>query len=238
MAAPEKRFTATTLRVERRDAGDGKPAEPEIVGHAAVYDQWTTLYEGRYWTWREIIRPGAFTNALREGQDVRALWNHDPNFILGRTKSGTLTLTDDPPRGLLSRTRPPGTQTVNDLVLVPIDRRDVDGMSFAFGIRAGDGKVTRTENADGTIVVVTAGERVTLRYEGERLIEEREVLDADLYDVSPVVYPAYGGTDVDLRSITGAAERAKSMDVPHARRSAAAMKRHAHARLRLALAAD
>jgi HK97 family phage prohead protease len=215
----ERRVSPATLRVERRAEGDGDgPGAPpaRIVGHASVFDQWTTLYEGRYWTWREVVRPGAFANAIKEGQDVRCLFNHDSNFILGRTRSGTCRISEDA-RGLLSDTTPPDTQTVRDLVLTPIERGDVDGMSFAFSVRKADA-VTKTEDKDGTVRIDSGGERVTLRYEGERLVEEREVLDADLYDVSPVVYPAYSGTDVALRALGPDVERrAREMDVPHAR---------------------
>lgn len=216
MANPERRIRLEKVRVERRAAaGQAGGDVAEIVGHAAVYDEWTTLYEGSYWVWREVVRPGAFDRALREKQDVRCLFNHDPNFILGRTKSGTTTLSSDK-TGLFTRTVAADSQTVRDLVLTPIEREDVDGMSFAFCTRA-SGDTVQTKGKDGVITIEDGGQRITLRYEGDKLIEEREVLDADLFDVSPVVYPAYTGTDVSLRSIVGAEDRAKEMDRPHKR---------------------
>lgn len=229
--SPEKRVRPATVRVERRAAEGGAAGEPAIVGHAAVFDVWTTLYDGKYFRWRELIRPGAFKNAIAEKQDVRALFNHDSNFILGRTKSGTLTLEEDKV-GLLTRTSPPDTQTVRDMVLTPMERGDVDGMSFAFSVRDGDTK-TVTDNKDGSRVTETAGQRVTQRYEGDCYVEEREILDADLFDVSPVVYPAYDGTDVAFRSVAGVEARAKEMDRPHPKRDGRRLRRAA-ARLRLA----
>lgn len=194
-AGVERRVIAAEgLRVERRAEG----ATPLIVGHASVFDKWTTLYEGRYYVWREIVRPGAYRNALAEGQDVRALFNHDANFLLGRTRSGTLRLAEDA-TGLLSETDPPDTQLVRDLVLAPIGRGDLSGMSFAFMVRRGDQVVT-TE-ADGVTVINSGGQRVTIREEGERTIEERELLDLNLFDVSPVTYPQYEQTDVALRAL-------------------------------------
>lgn len=164
------------LRVERR--ADGKA--PMIVGHASVFNEWTTLYRGKDYEVREIVRPGAFKNALAEGQDVRALFNHDANFILGRSTSGTLRMVEDS-AGLLCEIDPPDTQAARDL-LVSIERGDVSGMSFAFTIRAGgDRRISRTEN--------------------DIEIYERELTDLDLYDVSPVVYPAYPGTDLGMRSL-------------------------------------
>src|SRR5947209_7541891 len=65
-----------------------------LEGYAAVFN---SDYEVRFdnYVFREVIKPGAFTRALKEKQDVRALVNHDDNQVLGRTKSGTLELSQD-----------------------------------------------------------------------------------------------------------------------------------------------
>ncbi len=235
LSGGERRVSLATLSVVRRaakakpaddeaDPGEAEPdADPDdagpplkIVGHASVFNRWATLVDDRHFRWREVIRPGAFKNAIKERQDVRALFNHDPNFVLGRTKSGTLVLSEDA-RGLLSETIPPDTQTVRDLVIAPMERGDVDGMSFAFSIRRA-ATVTITERDDGSVVTDSGGERITQRFEGDRLIEDREVLDADLYDVSPVTYPAYDGTSVALRATGSDIERrARAEDRPHRR---------------------
>jgi uncharacterized protein len=211
----ERRFSATaSLRVERRAADDGT-ANASIVGHASVFNEWTTLYEGRYWTWREIVRPGAFARAIRDKHDVRSLLNHDPSYLLGRTTAGTLLLAEDD-TGLATVTFPADTPTNRDRVLIPIDRRELTGMSFAFALPR---RVERTvtEMPDGTVTIETPHERTTLRYENDRLIEEREILDLDLYDVSPVTYPAYEGTDVALRSRPNLEALIEERDRPHRR---------------------
>ncbi len=209
---PERR-AHIGARPEIREATDGTPST--LVGHASVFDQWTTLYEGRYWVWREIVRPGAYANAIRDKQDVRALFNHDPNLVLGRTASGTLDLEEDN-AGLMTRTVLPDTQTIRDLVVAPIRRGDVTGMSFAFSVRKG-GTQTRTENPDGSIVLENGGERVTIRREGDVEYEDRELLDLDIFDISPVTYPAYEGTDVAARSrmVPDMERRIAERDVPH-----------------------
>lgn len=192
---PERRVVvADGLHVEDRAGGDGRINR--IVGHASVFDRWTTLYESPAYLWREVVRPGAYARAIRELQDVRSLWNHDANFVLGRTLSGTLSLVEDG-TGLLTDTEPPDTQTIRDLVLTPIRRGDVSGMSFAFIPRPGP---ERVERAEGKTVITTPGDRRTIRVEGVRTVEERELLDLDLLDVSPVTYPAYEQTDVALRA--------------------------------------
>lgn len=192
-----ERRTGGKVRVEVREKEDGTKAQ-RIVGHAAVFNEWCTLYSDDYGEMRERVNPSAFARAIREKQDVRALFNHDSNIVLGRTTAGTLTLSADRD-GLVAVIDPPTTQTVRDLVLTPIDRGDVSGMSFAFdAVRAATR--SETENDDGSTTFDRGGDRLTVRYEGKRQIIERELVDVDLFDVSPVTYPAYEGTDCSLRN--------------------------------------
>lgn len=193
MILPNKRlaFRETGLRIETR--AEGEP--PRIVGHAAVFNEWTTLYEGRSYRIRERLVPGCFDNALAEKQDVRCLLNHDANYVLGRTRSGTLELSVDE-RGLLSSTNPPETQLVRDMVLSPIGRGDMSGMSFGFDTRKGGFRTSEYEADDGLI-----------NY-------DLELLDLDLFDVSVVVYPAYEGTDVGLRSNESLDDFLKTFGLP------------------------
>src|SRR5690606_29136668 len=104
--------------------------KPVISGHAAVFD---TLSEPM-WGFREKIAPGAFDDVLED--DVRALFNHDPNFILGRTRSGTLKIAVDM-RGLQYEIDPPDTQPARDLI-VSMERGDVSQSSFAFIVAEDD----------------------------------------------------------------------------------------------------
>ena len=111
-------------RVEYRGEGDYK--KPYIVGHAAVFDSLSEDLGG----FRERIERGAFDDVL--DNDVRALFNHDPNHILARTKSGTLKLGLNE-RGLHYDIDPPDTATGRDL-LVSIERGDVSQSSFGFTV--------------------------------------------------------------------------------------------------------
>lgn len=138
--------------------------ERKIVGYAAVFNQESLDIGG----FREIILPGAFKAAL-EKSDVRALWNHDPNIILGRTASGTLKLFEDD-KGLQVEIDPPSWA---DPYLESIRRGDVSEMSMAF-------VVAKDEWADNKKL---------------RKIIEFETI----YDVSPVTYPAYPQTSVAVR---------------------------------------
>jgi hypothetical protein len=136
-----------------------------INGHAAVFN-----VEADLGYFRELVVPGAFRDAVEQRQDVRALWNHNADLVLGRTKNGTLTLAEDA-RGLRVAFTPPDTQAGRDAVTL-IDRGDVSGMSFAF-------------------VVV---EDEWLDAAGVKPL--RRLLRVKLLDVSPTAFPAYESTDV------------------------------------------
>lgn len=165
-----------TTKVEVRAAKEGPGT---IVGHAAVYfvpgDEGT-----RYLLWDDVeerVVRGAFDRALRERQDVRALLNHSPDHVLGRTAAGTLRLSLDE-RGLVYEADAPDTQAGRDTVAL-VKRGDVTGSSFGF--RVVKDTVTR-ETRNGQTYYI------------------RTIEDVDLYDVSPVTFPAYEGTDAGARS--------------------------------------
>ena len=156
--------------LEVRQDGD---APPVIRGHAAVFNSLSEPIMGMF---REQIAPGAFQKTLRK-PDVRALFNHDPNYILGRArghKVDTLRLREDD-KGLAIEIDPPDTQPARDL-MVSIKRGDISQMSFAFSVVSEDWEMT----------------------EGQ--LDTRTLKEVALHDVSPVTYPAYRKTDVAVRS--------------------------------------
>ena len=97
-----------------------------VTGYAAVYDVLSNDLGG----FRERIAPGAFRTVLDAGADVRCLLNHDPNMVLGRTRAGTLRLSDEQ-RGLRFECDLPETRT--DLA-ESVRRGDLDGASFRFEV--------------------------------------------------------------------------------------------------------
>src|SRR5208282_1875589 len=86
----EKRY-ASELRVGAALGGNSGGDEMAIEGYAARFNQQSKDLGG----FRETVAPGAFTNALASNPDIRCLYNHDANRVLGRTTSGTLTLSQD-----------------------------------------------------------------------------------------------------------------------------------------------
>lgn len=160
----ERRYTPGAL--ETREADEGLT----LVGHAAVFD---APYE--IWDFQEQVARGAFKKTLKEG-DVAALWNHDPNVVLGRNRSGTLRLKEDE-QGLLYEIDLPETQAARDLYHL-VQRGDVYQSSFAFEI---------------------VKEAWDYPKKGEDGLPTRTIKEVRLYDVSPVTYPASPSTDVDVK---------------------------------------
>ncbi len=165
-----QRMTQRPVTLEKRADG-----QQTLTGYAAVfyragspgteYVMWTDLVER--------IRPGAFDRALQERQDVRGLFNHGADCLLGRLSSGTLRLSVDDV-GLRYEIDLPDTQTAKDVAAL-VSRGDLSGSSFTFG-------ANKTEWDDtGTVSV-------------------RTLIDVDLYDVGPVTFPAYVGTSTAIRS--------------------------------------
>ena len=114
-----ERRVAGDLGIEQRADGAGD----KLVGYAAVFNSPSQDLGG----FREQIAPGAFSQAIAEGADVRALWNHDNSQVLGRTSAGTLSLAEDD-RGLRVEIDLPDTQAGPRSVwdgrpLPPPDRR-------------------------------------------------------------------------------------------------------------------
>jgi uncharacterized protein len=169
-----RNFPVTELRASTDDKG-----LRHIIGYAAVFNSLSEDLGG----FREKIAPGCFARACKEG-DVRALRNHNSDYVIARTKSGTLMLSEDA-HGLKMDAMPPDAQWVKDM-MASIDRGDVDQMSFGF----------RTLSDEWNLI------------DGESI---RTLLDVELFDVSPVTYPAYPDTEVGLRSLE---EYKKSAAVP------------------------
>lgn len=168
-------------RIAIRAAADGN----RLGGYAAVFDQTTDLG----WMGSERIAPGAFDDVLADAStDVRALWNHDPQYLLGRQGAGTLRLRADA-HGLGYEVDLPDTTYARD-VHVLADRGDLDGASFAF--------VPGEWSWDD---------------QGEVRTHTRV---ARLVDVAPVTFPAYPGATTEARAAAGLTRRTQIIRMRHA----------------------
>ena len=154
-------FSSHELRAE------GEANAPMIVGYIARFNSLSDDLGG----FIEMIRPGAFAKTIQES-DIRALWQHNPEMVLGRTKNGTLKLREDDV-GLLAEITPPDTTWARDAV-ASIRRGDVDQASFGFD-------VVRDE------------------WNWENRPNIRTLVEVKLFDVSPVTFPAYPATSMAVR---------------------------------------
>lgn len=169
-------FSAPDDAIEMREDGDGRAG---IRGLGVPVD-----VEADVGPFTESVAPEAVEDLVERGLDIRGLFNHSPNFVLGRTKSGTMEVrkTD---RG--AEYDIPELPDSREDVREAIDRGDVDGNSWSFKVPE-----------DGS---------------GEEWDESRDkphrriVRFADVFDMGPVTFPAYEGmTTISQRCATMAGE--------------------------------
>jgi HK97 family phage prohead protease len=157
----ERRLFANEFRV----VDDKKKKSKKIIGYASVFNSDSQDLGG----FIERINPNAFDNVIEDNQDVRALFNHNADLgVLGRTTSGTLRLSVDE-KGLKYEIDAPDTQLARDLI-ASMERGDITQSSFGFTISEnGD---SWDEDSEGRTI---------------RTISQVDTL----FDISPVVFPAY-----------------------------------------------
>jgi len=162
---------------EVREDGDGMRLE----GYAALFNSRSENLGG----FTETIKPGAFRASLRARNDIKLLWNHDTGAVLGSTRAGTLTLTEDD-RGLRVSAMLPNTSYGRDAREL-VSRGDVSAFSFGFSMPARGGDEW---SADGT---------------------ERVLKSVRLHEVSLVAFPAYPETagTATVRGLDKVAKRAE-----------------------------
>ena len=140
-----------------------------LEGYFVVYDTPYELWPGA----TESVAPGAFSESLNG--DVRALFNHNQDIVLGRTTNGTLELLDDA-TGLYGRVRINRNDTDAMNAYQRIARGDITGWSFGVDV----GEQTEEFRDDGTI-----------HWTLEKI--------SPLYEVSPCTFPAYEATSISAR---------------------------------------
>jgi HK97 family phage prohead protease len=177
----ERRFLKISSEVEVR--ATEKENKRFLEGYAAVFNQRSENLGCFY----EYVRPNAFNKTLQEA-DIRALFNHNADKILGRNKAGTLKMGTDS-RGLEYKVELPNTSVGSD-VWESVKRGDI------------------TQNSFGFRTIKDNWFTEDMRLDDENLIKIncRELLEVQLFDISPVTYPAYPQTSVSARDILGASD--------------------------------
>jgi len=173
----KKEIRFNTGTVEIRADGDNSRI---IEGYAFKYEKESKNLGG----FNEMIMRGALDGANTD--DVLALVNHSVNQMVGRTLSGTLELKPDD-IGLGYRINTPETTVGNDL-LIQVERKDIQGSSFAFTVQP-NGESWEDRDNQLPLRKITAFRQI--------------------YDVSPVADPAYADTSVAKRSLDAHIEEIK-----------------------------
>lgn len=171
----EKETRAIPISLETREGEDGGA---RILSGSIKFGQESQTMRD-YWgdSFIEVIADGAFNESLK-ARDVVGLWSHDTSQVLGNSKSGTLRITNTQDE-LRFELDIPNTSVGNDAWEL-IKRGDVDGVSF--GMKVQKDKWS-SEDREGT------------------KIYKRTILEADLYEISPVAFPAYPSNEVTARSL-------------------------------------
>ena len=152
-----------------------------LTGYAAVFNSEAVLGD-----FVEVIRQGAFAKSLASASNIRALYHHQGDALLGTTKGGTLQLREDS-HGLAFTLSLPDTSHGRDLAVL-VDRGDISGCSFGFRVAPG-------------------GDRWEQR--GAQLV--RELLNVELSEITLTADPAYADTCIAMRS-RQAFEEARNFD--------------------------
>lgn len=174
-------------------AKDGEA--PVIEGHGALFDT-ETVIAGLF---RERIAKGAFADSLRD-QDVVVAYNHEASMLLGRVSAGTARVYEDD-KGLRYEATPPATRAD---VVESVKRGDVTGSSFQFTV----------EN--------DADEEWDFAESKKGMLPLRTIKRARLYEVGPVVFPAYETTTVSARAEGKLAEARAALAAAETREAEAA----------------
>ena len=165
--------------IKTRGADDD---EKVIEGYFAVFNEVYRVWDDV----TESIAPGAFTDSLNG--DIRALYNHNTDQILGRTSAGTLTLKQDE-KGLWGQIKVNERDTEAVNVYERIARGDITGCSFGFDIESEEVRVNEDGSVHWTITKVNP-----------------------LYEVSPCVFPAYEQTSVESRGAEARVIRKRELE--------------------------
>lgn len=167
------------VQVNKLEVRTLEDSESRVVGgYVNKFNQQSELMTD-YWgdEFIEVMSESAFNKTL-ETKSQKALWNHNTDLVLGSVAAGTLNLFTDGV-GLRCEITLPNTTWGND-AYESIQRGDVDGMSFGF--RCVEDMWSKIE------------------YEG-REIYKRTILEVELFEVSPCVFPAYPDSQINCRSL-------------------------------------
>ena len=153
------------LKTRNDEQNDDLYLEGYFAVFGSVYEVWPGATES--------IAPGAFTNSING--DVRALYNHNQDLVLGRTSNGTLELRQDD-KGLWGRIKINKNDSDAMNAYERIARGDITGCSFGFDVKAQEEVISDNGSIHWTLTEIDP-----------------------LFEISPCVFPAYEATSISSR---------------------------------------
>lgn len=165
----EIRHLVAPIEVRTKDENEEKKT---IGGYVVKWNQRSHLIYGEFY---EKVARGAFSKSM-ETNNIKALWNHRSDYVLGSTKGQTLRLFEDE-TGLGFEIDLPNSSWGRDS-FESIRRGDVDGVSFGFSVHNDSWQYLRDED-----------------------VYERTLLEVDLQEISPTPFPAYPDSQVAKRNL-------------------------------------
>lgn len=176
---------------EIRTSEDGST----LFGHAAVFNEWTTIdsfWEGKF---KERISPGAFKKTLNErGNQVKVLFNHGFDPQIGDKPLGKPRKMEEDDRGLYVEVPLDDTSYNRDIKAL-LTSGALDGMSFRFSVTKEAWDRKSEQDTDD--------------------LDERTIQEVKLFEFGPVTFPAYEATTAGVRSLVGYTEwRKRTVDQP------------------------
>ena len=163
---------------EMRSTGDGRTLE----GYVAMFGSVARIPD-RGGDFDEELHPGFADRSLSNGYPVMQ-WDHGKDPRVGTVPIGVYDTFDKDSRGYFVRGRLFDNAVVEP-VRQAIEGKAVKGMSFRFSVRKPGGDRWNRRNKDG--------------------VDKRDILDADVNEAGPVVFPAYAQTSVTVRSLLASA---------------------------------
>ncbi len=171
---------------ELRGQPDGT-SMPTMVGHFAVFDQWTeihSMFEGHF---LERLMPGSFKQSIGQLKanpaSVRVTFQHGQDPQLGDKVLGPIEVLEEDERG--ARYEVPLLDTSYNRDLVPGLQAGLYGSSFRFQVTKEDFQRHPERSATNP-----------------EQLPERTIREVRLHEFGPVTYPAYAGATAGVRSLT------------------------------------
>ncbi len=177
-------FRAVPLEYELRDSAD--TGMPTLVGHLAVFNEWTEINSRSEGHFLERIAPGAFTKTIQENLSrMRCLFNHGKDPVFAEKPLGPIVNLTPDERGLQYEVQLLDTSYNRDLVEMLRSDPPVLGSSFRFAVTRDD-------------YVSKPGKSPS----NPRGIPERTVQEVRMSEFGPVTFPAYPSAGAGVRSVT------------------------------------